>query len=253
MSVRTKSARSPSGSVTAVPRASSTSATTTTAPAVWNARTIVAPRSDAPPVTSAALPVKSNCVFAISPLPPRTVIVHAGRAGSADLIGTAPGAMFRVPRPKSPPRGAKPVLQERIPNLKALVEPDRVHRLCYTDPDIFELELASIFEKYWIYAGHESQVKKPGDFWTFQIDRQPMSMIRGHGGKIHVLYNRCPHRGTQIFGARYGNAGDALTCSYHAWRYHYDGTIESLPLARGYEGTTFSTYDCNMQRAPRVA
>jgi phenylpropionate dioxygenase-like ring-hydroxylating dioxygenase large terminal subunit len=77
-------------------------------------------------------------------------------------------------------------------------------------------------------------------------------MIRGHGGKIHVLYNRCPHRGTQIFGARYGNAGDALTCSYHSWRYHYDGTIESVPLARGYEGTTFGSYDCDMQRAPRV-
>jgi phenylpropionate dioxygenase-like ring-hydroxylating dioxygenase large terminal subunit len=131
------------------------------------------------------------------------------------------------------------VLQERIPNLKALVEPDRVHRLCYADPDIFDLEIKRIFERCWIYAGHESQVKRPGDFWTFQIGRQPMVMVRGKANAIHVLYNRCPHRGTQVCGARHGNAGDALTCSYHAWRFHYDGTNESVPLPRGYEGTTF--------------
>jgi phenylpropionate dioxygenase-like ring-hydroxylating dioxygenase large terminal subunit len=157
------------------------------------------------------------------------------------------------------------VLHERIPNLEKLVEPDRVHRLCYTDPDVFEFEIRNIFEKCWIYAGHESQVKKPGDFWTFQIGRQPMMMVRGHPagerkgspnssrpGAIHVLYNRCPHRGVQVCGARHGNAGDALTCSYHSWRFHYDGTNESVPLPRGYEGTTFKDYDCNMKRAPRV-
>ena len=119
------------------------------------------------------------------------------------------------------------MLQERIPNLKALVEPDRVHRLCYADQDIFDLEIKRIFERCWIYAGHESQVKKPGDFWTFQIARQPMVMVRGHKGAIHVLYNRCPHRGTQVCGGRHGNAGDVLTCSYHAWRFHYDGANES--------------------------
>ena len=144
------------------------------------------------------------------------------------------------------------MLQERIPNLKALVEPDRVHRFCYADPDIFDLEIKRIFERCWIYAGHESQVKKPGDFWTFQIGRQPMVMVRGHNKSIHVLYNRCPHRGVQVCGARHGNAGDALTCSYHSWRFHYDGTNESVPLPRGYEDTTFASYDRNMKRAPRV-
>src|SRR5215470_2011988 len=106
MSVRTKSPRSPSGSVTAVPRSSSTSATTTAAPAAWNARTIVAPRSDAPPMTSATLSVKSNWVLAICPLLPEPVIVHAG-PGEADLIGAAPGAMFPRSRPKSPPARSK--------------------------------------------------------------------------------------------------------------------------------------------------
>ena len=82
-----------------------------------------------------------------------------------------------------------------------LVEPDRVHRSCYTDPDIFELEMENIHHKAWIYVGHESQLKKPGDFWTTFVGSQPMIMVRDKQGKVHVLYNRCPHRGTRLCSA----------------------------------------------------
>jgi len=101
------------------------------------------------------------------------------------------------------------MLKERAPDIQMLVEPDRVHRRAYTDPDIFDLEISHIFERTWIYAGHETQVPRPGDYWQFQIGRQPMVMVRGNGDRIHVLYNRCPHRGVQVCGSRHGNAGDA--------------------------------------------
>ena len=54
-----------------------------------------------------------------------------------------------------------------------LVEPDRVHRTCYTDDEIFERELAQIFHKSWIYVGHVSQMKQVGDYCTTQIGSQP--------------------------------------------------------------------------------
>ena len=66
--------------------------------------------------------------------------------------------------------------------IAGLVEPDRVHRSLYTDPAIFELEMERIFKRVWTYVGHESQVKKPGDYWTVMIGRQPMIMIRGEDG-----------------------------------------------------------------------
>ncbi len=50
-----------------------------------------------------------------------------------------------------------PVTPEGV---RALVQPGRVHKRLYTDPDIFELELERIFGSAWIYVGHESQVKK---------------------------------------------------------------------------------------------
>ena len=39
-----------------------------------------------------------------------------------------------------------------------LVQEDRVHRLIYTDPAIFEAELTNIWGAVWVYLGHESQI-----------------------------------------------------------------------------------------------
>ena len=48
-------------------------------------------------------------------------------------------------------------------SISELIEPDRVHRTVYTDQEIFDREIEQIFEKVWVYCGHESQVKAPGD------------------------------------------------------------------------------------------
>ena len=45
------------------------------------------------------------------------------------------------------------------------VRPNAVHRSVYVDPDIFEVELERIFERSWLYVGHESQVAKPCDYY----------------------------------------------------------------------------------------
>ncbi len=147
----------------------------------------------------------------------------------------------------------EPMLRERVPKLKHLVEPDRVHRLCYTDQDIFDLEIKNIFEKTWQYCGHDTQIPKAGDFFTFQIGRQPMVMVRAEDGKIHVLYNRCAHRGVQVCGSRKGHAEGALTCPYHSWRFHFDGTLESVPLEKGYRDTNFKKNDPAFSMTPAAS
>jgi len=43
-------------------------------------------------------------------------------------------------------------------DVQALVEPDRVHRTVYTDQQIFDQEMTRIFERVWVYRGHESQI-----------------------------------------------------------------------------------------------
>ena len=142
-----------------------------------------------------------------------------------------------------------------LPTLDQLVQPDRVHRSVYTDPALFDLEMTHIFEKIWVYCGHESQVPEAGDYHTVQIGRQPMVMVRAKDRAIHVLYNRCPHRGVQLCGNQSGNTGNGFVCSYHAWSFHLDGRVRAIPLKQAYDGTRLhmDDPDCSMKPAARVA
>lgn len=141
-----------------------------------------------------------------------------------------------------------------LDNLAQLVESDRVHRVVYTDPALFEREMENIFHRAWIYVGHESQVLKPGDYWTALVGRQPMIMVRHSDGRTHVLYNRCAHRGAMLCGNLHGNTGRLFSCSYHSWQYKTDGTLDSIPLPNGYDGTrlTPDSPERNLKRAARV-
>ena len=142
-----------------------------------------------------------------------------------------------------------------VPDLGTLVEPDRVHRTCYTDEIVFQQELKNIFYKTWIYAGHESQIRKPGDYVTFMIGRQPMLLVRGGDGEISVLHNRCPHRGATLCNEHKGNTGSLFICSYHAWQFGLDGKLAAMPSPDGYKNTRLykGNPDADMKRAARVS
>jgi len=36
----------------------------------------------------------------------------------------------------------------------------------FVDRDIYQRELTTIFARCWLYLGHESQLARPGDFFT---------------------------------------------------------------------------------------
>ena len=121
--------------------------------------------------------------------------------------------------------------------LERLVEPDRVHRDVYTDPEIFQLEMERLWSRTWVYVGHTSQVREPGDFITLDIATKPVILVRHTDGSLRLLMNRCAHKGTKVVGDLAGNAGKTFRCPYHAWTYRTDGTLINIPLKEGYERT----------------
>lgn len=137
-------------------------------------------------------------------------------------------------------------------DVEALVEPNRVHRSVYTDPAIFELEMERIWGRAWIYVGHESQVKEPGQYFATTIARQPVVLTRHEDGNIYVLFNRCAHKGAQLVGDRCGKLSE-FRCCYHGWRFAMDGKLLSVPLENGYADQPFDKHhaDANMRRVPR--
>jgi len=135
-------------------------------------------------------------------------------------------------------------------NLRGLVRDDRVHRSIYTDPQIFELEMEKIFSRVWIYVGHESQIPKPGDFYCTSIARQPVVMTRHLDGSVHVLFNRCGHRGAKVLNEQSGNAR-TLTCMYHGWSFRPNGELAGVPMRRDFQEATLSDPQSGMVGLPR--
>ena len=138
--------------------------------------------------------------------------------------------------------------------LSAMVREDSVHKRVYTDPEIFRKEMKNIYGKAWIYVGHESQVKKTGDYHTTRIGDQDVVMVRAADGKVNVLYNRCAHKGAKLVPDGDGNTGKFFRCPYHAWTYKLDGSHLALPLKAGLEGTSYSADnpDFSMRHLARV-
>jgi 2-chlorobenzoate 1,2-dioxygenase len=126
--------------------------------------------------------------------------------------------------------------------LLGLVREGRVHRRVYTDPEVFAAEMARVWSRAWIYVGHESQVPEPGAFLTTTIGTEPVVMTRDAAHRIHVLYNRCAHKGAKVATRPCGKAS-VLRCPYHGWSYDLDGTLNTVPHAVGLEGTGFDRDD----------
>ncbi|MBF6568929.1 MAG: Rieske 2Fe-2S domain-containing protein [Candidatus Binataceae bacterium] len=140
-------------------------------------------------------------------------------------------------------------MQTNLEALRALIEPDRVHRAIYVEPAIFDLEMERIFGRAWVLVGHESQTPNPGDYFTTIIGKQPVVMVRHTDGSIRVLYNRCGHRGAKVVGDRAGNAR-FFRCCYHGWTFRTDGQVLSVPLRRGYNDTNFNPQDPQFWMTP---
>ena len=108
----------------------------------------------------------------------------------------------------------------------------------YTDPAQFELEKEKVFYRTWQYAGHLSQLRRAGDFFTFEICDQRLFTIKGRDGDIRTFYNVCMHRAHELL-AGAGNP-QMVTCPYHAWSYGLDGRFRRAPnqeKATGFDGS----------------
>ena len=123
--------------------------------------------------------------------------------------------------------------------LRALIREQEVHRDVYVSEEVFQLEMEHMFPNSWVYVGHDSQVPNPGDYFGTTIGTQPVLLVRHTDGKVHVLHNRCPHKGTRITSETCGNTGKFFRCPYHAWSFKTDGSLLAIPLKKGYENTGF--------------
>ena len=124
----------------------------------------------------------------------------------------------------------------------------RVHRSVFTDPDILATERERIFDRCWLYAGHESEIREPGDYVTRRVAGRPVIIVRGMDGKARVLLNVCTHRGAMVCREPKGNA-KVLRCFYHGWSFTPEGEVRGIP-DKGAYSAAFDRGERRLRRPP---
>lgn len=118
---------------------------------------------------------------------------------------------------------------EDIPLLLAALERgETLPARWYTDPEILQRELATIFRKAWIYVGPLTELSRPGDYVTGYAGGVPVVAVRSERG-LAAFVNVCRHRRHEVMKGR-GNAA-MLQCAYHAWTYDLGGALRRVPRA----------------------
>jgi Rieske 2Fe-2S family protein len=94
----------------------------------------------------------------------------------------------------------------------------------YRDAAFHQLDLDHLFHREWIFAGHDCEIPKAGDWFTMELGQYPLIVARDASGKLHAHHNTCRHRGFRVCDGERGSSR-RFVCPYHQWTYDTDGRL----------------------------
>ena len=103
-----------------------------------------------------------------------------------------------------------------------------ISREIFVSEEIYQQEQEQIFTHSWLFIGHESQIPKPGDYFTSCMGEESVILTRDQHGTMHVFLNTCTHRGMKVCRYDEGNT-TVFTCPYHGWSFATDGKLTGVP------------------------
>lgn len=107
----------------------------------------------------------------------------------------------------------------------------------YSNAELFELEYDAFFLRRWQLLGHVNDAVEPGDYFTGEIGRDSIAVIRGQDGELRAFRNVCRHRASRILEGQ-GTCRGVIRCPYHGWTYRLDGSLMAIP-----QEDTFEEFD----------
>lgn len=128
----------------------------------------------------------------------------------------------------------------------------RVARQAFVDEGVLAAERAKIFERCWIYLGHESELPKKGDFVSRRVAGREVIFSRDTKGALNALLNACPHRGARVCRERQGNS-KSFQCFYHGWIFGLDGACRDIPGSESYPAGFKDSAEAQLPSVPRFA
>ena len=98
---------------------------------------------------------------------------------------------------------------------------DYVPAASYISRDYVQLEKDRLWPRVWQMACREEEIPHPGDYYTYEIADQSISVVRTEAGTVAAFHNVCPHRGRRLTSGC-GRMG-RFHCKYHGWQWSLDG------------------------------
>jgi phenylpropionate dioxygenase-like ring-hydroxylating dioxygenase large terminal subunit len=116
---------------------------------------------------------------------------------------------------------------------------------CYTDPQVWQREQATLFAHWPVVAAHSSELAV-GSAMPFDALGVPIVLTRAGDGRVRAFLNACRHRGMALLSTpadepAKAKACRALVCPYHAWTYELDGRLRHRLHADAFDGIDAAT------------
>lgn len=97
----------------------------------------------------------------------------------------------------------------------------------YTSEEVLDFERDAIYAKEWLCVGRAERIPEAGDWFTVNIAREPIIVVRDKEGAIRAMSAVCQHRAMQVCEGQ-GNT-TTFKCPYHHWIYGLDGRLLGAP------------------------
>ena len=94
----------------------------------------------------------------------------------------------------------------------------------YTSPEIFNVDVAAVLARTWLFVASEAEIREPGDFLTVEVGPYSVILVRDDDEVVRALHNVCRHRGARVLNEPSGSVGN-IVCGYHRWTYATDGSL----------------------------
>ena len=119
--------------------------------------------------------------------------------------------------------------------IKDLSEPLSFPVEAYVSRDYAEAEADKLWAKVWQHVGRVEEIPETGDYFTYEIARDSILIVRSSPDTIKAYHNVCPHRGRRLVdtppdgnGASGKNEKQQFFCGFHGWSFNLEGNNTNI-------------------------
>jgi phenylpropionate dioxygenase-like ring-hydroxylating dioxygenase large terminal subunit len=136
-------------------------------------------------------------------------------------------------------------MKSRTADVARRIRADFVPKDSYLSREWLQAENERFWPYVWQIACRAEEVKRVGDFVTYDIANESIIVVRTAADRIEAFHNVCQHRGRRLTeGCGHTNA---FRCKYHGWVWKLDGSLAKIQDPEDWNGCSeFSEADLKL-------